>query len=214
MNNILIRQYSQDDRQSVREISFETSFMEQPDKFIDDREIIADALTVYFTDYEPESCFVSVSKGQVIGYLIGTTDGRRLNHIFLMKILPGLILRCLSKGLLFKKKEQQLAKHFLISFLKGEFFVPNCLKQYPALFHINIDKIYRGQNVGHQLIDRFIKLLMEKNIVGVHVSTMSEKAKEFFMRMGFKTQHLSNRSYLKYRLGHKFPFYIMGKSLG
>lgn len=68
MDNIIIRPFRKDDRESVRRISCETAFWGKNRKniFADD-EILADALTMYFTDYEPESCFVA-SVGEVCFY--------------------------------------------------------------------------------------------------------------------------------------------------
>ena len=62
----LIRPYQKEDRPSVRRISCETAFLDADlHDFFSDEEILADALTLYFTDYEPESCFVAELEEQI-----------------------------------------------------------------------------------------------------------------------------------------------------
>jgi N-acetylglutamate synthase-like GNAT family acetyltransferase len=212
MERISVRTFCGDDKEAVRQISYDTSFAERPQEFIDDKDTVADVLTLYFTEYEPGSCLVAVKGETVVGYLIGTKNAWRMNCIFAIKILPRLLWRACQKGVLWRKKERQLIQHFMISVFKKEFFAPNFLTHYPAVLHINIHQNCRGQKIGSQLISRFMDSLKEKNIKGVHVSTMSEKAKEFFMSMGFDVLYRSKRSWLKYRLGYEVPFYILGKA--
>lgn len=213
MSEILIRPYNKDDRQAVRGISFDTSFLGRPEEFVGDLNIVADALTMYFTDFEPESCLVAVEKGRVIGYLTGSMDGRRINRVFLTHVLPKILKQGLFKGIFFREKEWRLIRYYLISFLKGEFYIPNFLSQYPALLHINIDKHYRGRAIGRQLVEKFIKELRGRNIAGVQISTMSEGARAFFGKMEFKILYQGKRSFLKYQLSQDCPLYIMGKAL-
>ena len=61
MNSLyLIRKYKKEDKKSVRRIACDTAFMGEPcEKFFNGRDFLADILILYFTDYEPESCFVA-----------------------------------------------------------------------------------------------------------------------------------------------------------
>ena len=74
-SNIVIRKFNSKDRNGIRGISCDTAFLGKPrTDFFDDDEILADALTLYFTDYEPGSCFVAVYGEKVVGYLVGAKD--------------------------------------------------------------------------------------------------------------------------------------------
>ena len=109
MENILIRKYSKEDRQSVRDIAWETAFMGEPASvFFSDKEIFSDFLTLHFTDYEPESCFIAEYKGNVVGYLIGARDENILKTVSMFKIMPVLFFKALVKGILLKKKDASL----------------------------------------------------------------------------------------------------------
>ena len=58
------------DRALVRELCCDTGFLSHPiDPVFEDREIFADYLTAYYTDWEPESAFVLLINGQIRGYL-------------------------------------------------------------------------------------------------------------------------------------------------
>ncbi|MCR4337661.1 MAG: GNAT family N-acetyltransferase, partial [Candidatus Omnitrophica bacterium] len=78
MNQVHIRQYQPSDRAAVRRINYETAFLGYAPKLFDSPELVADGLTLYFTDWEPESCFVIEDQGRVVGYVMGTKDVRKM----------------------------------------------------------------------------------------------------------------------------------------
>jgi len=214
MEDIVIRKYKKEDRQAVRDIAWETAFMGKPAGiFFSDREIFADFLTLYFTDYEPESCFVAESRGDVIGYLIGAEDEARLKKIFIFKIMPILFIKTITRGVLLKRKDARYLKNCFNSFLKGEFRDPDFSKEYPAVLHINIMESFRKSGIGSKLISSFLGYIAVKKIKGVHLSTMSERAGDFFKTNGFNPIYSALRSYFKHILNKDIAVYIYGKKL-
>jgi GNAT superfamily N-acetyltransferase len=214
MGDIAIRKFEATDRQEVRRISCETAFLGQARGiFIEDNEILADALTVYFTDYEPDYCFVAVDNGRVIGYLTGTKDVRSMRRVFNRKIILPLVVKALCRGSLFKRSARQFLTHVMISFLKGEFCEPDFSGQYPAILHINIADGFRGRGIGSGLIGRYLDFLRGNGIRGVHLGTLSDAAKGFFIKSGFTVLFKGKRSYFRYRLSEDVPYYVLGKIL-
>src|ERR1700758_844851 len=72
-NAFTIRSYRASDRDSVRRLCCQTGFLGSPiDPVYEDRQLFADFLTTYYTDWEPESSFVVESAGQICGYLLGS----------------------------------------------------------------------------------------------------------------------------------------------
>src|SRR3954451_14923331 len=70
---IRIRKYERSDRARVRQLCGDTGFLGNPiDPVFEDREIFADYLTAYYTDWEPESAFVLLVNGEIRGYLLGS----------------------------------------------------------------------------------------------------------------------------------------------
>src|SRR5438105_3518657 len=73
-----IRKYRASDRTAVRRLCCETGFLGNPiDPVFEDRELFADFLTAYYTDWEPESALVLEIAGEIKGYLLGTRHSLR-----------------------------------------------------------------------------------------------------------------------------------------
>jgi len=201
-------------KSAVRKIGCETSFFGRPRAdFLDDDEILADALTLYFTDYEPSSCFVALSGDKVVGYILGAKDEKIMQKIFNLKIAPALFFKALKKKLFLKKSAWFFLLNGAWSFFKGEFFAPNLFRDYPAVLHINIDEDFRGFNIGRRLVDNYLNFLKKESIVGVHCVTFSKGAKTFFLKAGFKLLFESKTTFLRYRFGVKFPYYVFGRKV-
>jgi GNAT superfamily N-acetyltransferase len=212
---LIIRPYRQSDRQAVRQIVWDTAFIGEPaDKFFSGEEILADFLTCYFTDHEPQSCFVAESSGRVVGYLIGAKNASSMEAFFCHKILPKLLLKVLLRGIFIRKKNLILAWNFLRSFVVGEFQMPdNILKPYPATMHINLAEGFRGQGAGAKLVSAYLDYLKAAKISGVFLATSSDKAKDFFRRQGFGLIFEGRRSYYRHITANDTPVYIFAKKL-
>lgn len=214
-SKVIIRKFSALDRESIRRISCETAFVEDKEvEFFSDNEILADALTKYFTDYEPQSCFVAVTNNKVIGYISGAKDARAMEQIFGRRILPGLLIKALRRGVFLNLGNLKLFWYCLISMFKGEFRSPDFSREFPAILHINLDKDSRGLNIGSQLISRFLQYLREEGVPGVHLGTFSQGGNIFFTKVGFNLLFQSKRSYLKPYIGKDLDFYIFGRKCG
>lgn len=214
INNILIRKFKDTDREDTRRISCQTAFPQKHrEDIFEDKEILADFLTLYFTDYEPDSCFVADIKEKVVGYIFGSTDTAVMRRIFSVKIMPRLIVKAVHRGTLFKSTTRRFLLHLVVSFLKGEFFLPDFSKQYPATLHVNVNEDFRRQRIGTQLVEYYIGFLKEKRVGGIHFGVMSEAAKNFFTRFGFDVLFASGRTYLRPYIGRDITYCILGKAL-
>ena len=182
--------------------------------FFDDDEIFADALTIYFTDHEPESCFVAEYDQTVIGYLLGAKDAKRMDKIFAGKIAMSLLAKVLRRGVLIRKKNAQFLSRVFLSLVKGEFKTPDSLKDYPATLHINIIKECRMTGIGSKLINVYLDYLTSQAVKGVHLATMSERGGRFFSKLKFRLLFQGERSYFRYFLGKNVPIYIYGMQTG
>jgi GNAT superfamily N-acetyltransferase len=212
--NVNIRKFENRDRGELRSISHDTAFMGQPASlFFEGREIICDALNSYFTDYEPESCFVAEVNSTVVGYLIGAKNKIAAEKVFQDKIMLRLFWRALKSGVFIKKKNIVFIFSCLTAFLKGGFSTPDFTKEYPATFHINIKNEFRGQNIGTALISAYLSYLKEKLVSGVHLATISRAGADFFSKQSFRLLYEGKRSYFKHILHKDVPLYIYGKKL-
>lgn len=211
MPELIIRQYRREDRQQVRDIAWETAFMGEPASiFFEGKEILADFLTLYFTDYEPESCFVAEVNARVVGYIIGSKDTIHLRKVFKSKISWRLIIKLISSGALLKKKNLIFFFAYLISFFKGELRLPDFSKSYPATVHINLREGFRNLGLGSRLISVYLDYLTREKISGVYLATLSSKASKFFRKQGFNLLYQGQRSHFRNILHRDIAVYIFG----
>lgn len=212
LDSVSIRKFLSCDREDLRRISCETAFSGlKPGMVFSDNEILCDALTLYYTDYEPESCFVAIAENQVVGYIIGTKDVLNMEHLSSKKIFPRLIWKALRRKFFLSIGNLKFIFYCLRSACKGEFFMPNFSKEFPSMLHINIASAYRASGIGERLIRTFETYLKDQHSGGVYFATFSESAKDFFIKMGFSVLFQGKRSYLKPYLGKEVNFYVFGK---
>lgn len=211
---IIIRPYKKEDREVLRKIVCDTAFMGKSSTiFFDGEEVLADSLSLYYTDFEPQSCFVAVLENKVVGYIFGAKDTKVYDKTFFLKIFPKLLAKSFISGVLLKKKNLILLRNFFVSFLKGEFILPDVYKRLPATLHINIKDGYRALGIGGKLIKVFLEYLKKEGVKGVRFATMSDKASEFFLKQGFSLIYKNKRSYFNH-LNEKDVFvYLFGKEL-
>jgi GNAT superfamily N-acetyltransferase len=199
---------------AVRRISCETAFLGHSREgiFADD-EVLADALISVYTDHEPGSCFVAVAQDRVIGYIIGSTNAAALERAFGGKVMVSLVGKAFRRGTFLDGRNWRFFFAVLRSLLGGEFAHPVLFRDYPATLHINLADGFRGKGVGERLIKTYLDYLRSRGALGVHFGTLSERAGEFFKKMGFLVLHQGRRSYLKPFLGRDVTYYVFGMKL-
>ncbi len=212
--SFLIRPYEPKDRGSVRRISTATAMMGEPaSRFFDGDDVLADLLTSYHTDFEPESCFVAEVESKVVGYIIGSVNERKIEQVFFSKVLGPAMLKAIRQGIFLRAKNWALFFQAVRTAITGGFIMPNFIPSYPASLHINVLDGYRTLGMGGSLIRRYLKYLSERNISGVHMATMSEKAGLFFAKYGFALLHRGRRSYFRHVIGNDVPLLVYGRKL-
>ena len=93
----LIRRYRRSDRDAVRKLCCDTGFLGDPiDPVYEDRELFADFLTTYYTNWEPESSFVIEKDGEIRGYLLGSRKPL-LNQLYSFWQNVSLFLKALTR---------------------------------------------------------------------------------------------------------------------
>jgi len=213
-NSINIRKFENRDRDQVRSISYDTAFMGQPASiFFEGKEVICDALSLYFTDYEPESCFVAEVNSKVIGYLMGAKDKLIVENVFKDKIMFNLFYKALKSGVFLNKKNITFIFRCLMGMFMGSFVAPDLVKDYPAILHINVKEEFRGQRIGATLIAAYLEYLKINKISGVQLATMSQAGAGFFSNQGFRLLHEGKRPYFRHILHKDVPVFIYGKRL-
>lgn len=209
-----IRKFQVKDKAAVRQIVYDTALMgESAGLFFQGQEVISDAFSLYFTDYEPGSCWVAEVNDQIVGYLIGAKNKIAAEEIFNGQLALPLLLKALKSGIFLRMKNLTFIFSCLIDLVKNGMHTPDFNPDYPATFHLNIKAGFRGQDIGAQLIQAYLDYLKIEGVPGVHLATMSRRAANFFLAQGFKQLYQGKRSYFRHILHRDVPLYIFGKRL-
>ena len=183
------------------------------DAFFQDREILCDFLTRYYTDYEPQGAFIADAGGKVVGYLISARDVTTMEKTFRRVVFPRLVLKSLLRGTLLHPKNLHFFVRCIISLVRGELRSVDLSDAHVATLHINIRDGFRGKGVGDKLLHAFDFYLRQARVPEVIASTASEEAGKFFMRHGFRHIVSIDRSYWRHVTGKKTKVSLYGKRL-
>jgi len=169
----------------VRALCGDTAECGAPTKF-PDRELVADLVTAYYTDIEPEHSWVAEHEGKVVGYLNGCLDSRRWWRALRRLALPA-VLRSVGRGVLWRRETWRVL--LAGSRQLGQPGIPRArlFAEYPAHVHINVRTGLRGQTVGRQLFEKFEAQARTAGVAGIHANVHAENAggQAFFACLGF-----------------------------
>jgi GNAT superfamily N-acetyltransferase len=195
-SDLHIRPYETRDRAAVRQICADTADAGQPvERFFPDREVIADLLTNYYTQFEPQSTWV-VDKGDgVVGYLTGCLNTKRFTRTMVWRIGPGLFFKALVRGTFWHPQTLRFFRANIGLWLTGEHAAHSMLQEYPAHLHINLRDGFRGHGIGRELVQAFLDHAAKAGVRGVHasVSANNPRACHFFEQLGFIEVHREPR---------------------
>jgi len=197
-----IRNFQPADRARVRELCCATGFLGNPiDPVFEDRELFADYLTGYYTDWEPESAFVLLLNGEIRGYLLGSRHAfRQQCYGFYQNI--SLFLRGMTRYARYNAASKKFVQWILSTAWRE---VPAAPRK-TAHFHINLLADARQVATTRALMDSYLKYLHacgEKRVYGQMVVFEDRRSTKMFERYGFKV--LNKSEITKYRDIHPHP---------
>jgi len=201
----LIRGYRASDRESVRKLCCETGFLGEPiDPVYQDRELFADFLTTYYTDHEPESCFLLEVDGEISGYLLGSRKPLQ-NQLYALYQNVWLFFRALTRYFRYNQRSRRFIRWILAY---GWREVPAQPRQVPH-FHINLLPEARKVSTTRALMSAYLSYLYrsgEKRVCGQIVTFESRRGEKMFERYGFKV--LNRAEITKYKAFYPESVYL------
>jgi hypothetical protein len=201
----IVRKYAPRDREAIRHLCCETGFLGNPiDPVFEDREIFADYLTAYYTDWEPEASFVLEQDGVVKGYLLGS---RRPLHQQVYGFFQN--LRLFLVGMARYSGYRRETRDFIHWILKNSWREVPAAPRRTAHFHINLLPEAKGLAGSHGMLKAYCDFLRghgEKAVFGQMVTFESRRGAKLFERFGF--QVVEKREITKYRGKHPEPVYL------
>src|SRR5256885_17242899 len=191
-----IRSLRRSDRDAVRRLCCDTGFLGTPiDQVYEDRQLFADFLTTYYTDWEPESSFVIEIGGEIRGYLLGSRKPLRNQlYSFWQNVSP--FLKALTRYFRYNAASRRFVLWILMN---GWREVPAAPRRGPH-FHINLLPDARKMSTARALISAALSYLYrcgEKRGYGQIVTFESRRGEQMFERYGFKV--LNRAEITKYK---------------
>ena len=200
-----IRKFQPADRERVRELCCETGFLGNPiDPVFEDRELFADYLSAYYTDWEPESAFVLLMNGEIRGYLLGSRHPFR-QQLYNLYNNVALFLR----GVVRYPRYNAASKKFVHWILRQAWREVPASPRRTAHFHVNLLADARSVAQTRALMDSYLRYLSEngeKRVFGQMVVFEDRRGTRMFERYGFKV--LNKAEITKYRDLHPGPVYL------
>ena len=201
----IIRSYRKSDRDGVRKLCCNTGFLGEPiDPVYEDRQLFADFLTTYYTDWEPESSFVLEIDGEIRGYLLGSRKPL-LNQLYSFWQNVSLFLKALSRYFLYNQRSRRFIRWTLVH---GWREVPAAPRRVPH-FHINLLPEARKMSTTRALMSAYLSYLYrcgEKRVYGQIVTFESRRGEKMFERYGFKV--LNRAEITKYKAFYPESVYL------
>ena len=187
-NQVIVRPYEWRDREVVRQLCCDTADRGRPiEPLYNDREVFADLVTRYYTDYEPGATWIAEWEGQVVGYLTGCLDRPRYQRVVLWRVAPAAIVRAMRRGALSSRQSWDWVCAALHTWRCRGLRWRSPENRYSAHLHINVRDGFRGQQVGKQLVQRFLDQARAMRVRGVYAAIRSDnvRSQRFFERLGF-----------------------------
>lgn len=203
--NFVIRKFQPADRARVRELCCATGFLGKPiDPIFEDRELFADYLTAYYTDWESKSAFVLLVDGEIRGYLLGSRHPfRQQLYNLYNNVALGL------RGLFRYRHYNAASKRFVHWILREAWREVPAAPRRTAHFHINLLPDARQVATTRALMDAYLKYLCahgERSVYGQMVVFEDRRSTKMFERYGFRV--LNKIEITKYRDVHPEPVYL------
>ena len=200
-----IRPFQPADRARVRELCCATGCLGDPiDPVFEDRELFADYLTAYYTDWEPESAFVLLVNGDLRGYLLGSRRPAR-QQLYNLYNNVALFLRGIVRYPRYSAASKKFVRWILTQAWRE---VPQAPRR-TAHFHLNL--LADARSVAHTraLMDTYLRYLHERGerrVFGQMVVFEDRRGTKMFERYGWKV--LNRSEITKYRDVHPAPVYL------
>ncbi|HEY5741008.1 MAG TPA: hypothetical protein VIS99_00595 [Terrimicrobiaceae bacterium] len=202
---LLVRKFESRDREAIRFLCCQTGFLGKPiDPVFQDRELFADYLTSYYTDIEPESCFVLEQNSRVVGYLLGSRrPSRQQIYSFFQNIR--LFLRAVSRY----RGYNRPTREFIGWILRNSWREVPAAPRRTAHFHFNVlpeAQSVMGTGAMMNAYFDYLREKGEKTVFGQIVTFESRRGAKVLERYGFRV--IEKREITKWRDKHPEPVYL------
>jgi ribosomal protein S18 acetylase RimI-like enzyme len=185
VGKIEIRAYREGDASRIAQICYDTGFMgESASCYWRHQASFTRVWLASYIEREPQSLFVALYNGVVVGYLSGCVDSRDFPSVQQLRrrnaLRYGLYLRPATAPYFWRLLRDAVSVH-------GDSGPVVDLSRWSSHLHMNLLPEARGLGVGCQLLETFFDYLKASGSTGCHLGTVAENtaAVAFFEKNGF-----------------------------
>lgn len=184
---VVIRSYESSDREAVMRVQFETGLLGGCMSAVLDDEWLFTREVAYYLDEEPESVFVAVDEGEVVGYVLGCLDDS--NHSSLRALLAQ-VKHILTRWFSLSRTDRVFWGGRLCWLVRAVIGPERKLATPPNAGHLHINVLprARGEGVGSLLLERFFSYARSNGVSCLHADgflTRLNPNASFWGRHGF-----------------------------
>lgn len=172
LDNVIVRQYREKDREGVRRICCETGFLGHPiDPIYQDRELFADLFTKPYLDHEPEWTLVVESGGRIAGYLTGSVRSSFNRTLMLCGFQTAckMLRRLLAGNYSLHPRSEQFVRWVLVKGLAEQPKHP----ENAGHLHMNLERPLRWGWAARRLLSMYENMLYAAEIDHYYVKFFS-----------------------------------------
>ena len=180
---IEIRNFHPSDLYQLYKICLETGASGEDATGTIDPELLGHIYAAPYALADPSLCFVLVTDGWPMGYILGTADSLAFGHWLEENWWPGLRAKYPQQDLVDSRTKE------LIDEIRSDQVVNEAYYQeYPAHLHIDLLKPVQSEGYGSRLMDTFLRALADRQVPGVHlgVGKSNERAVAWYPKFGFE----------------------------
>lgn len=186
---VVLRPYRRDDRAGVRQVCGDTAERgESIENLYSDRRLAVDLVSRYYTDFEPQSCWVAEAEGRIVGYLMAAVNSSRHHRIMAWRILPSALLSAVLRGALWRAETWRMVAAAFPNIRRFRERTNLAAAGFPAHVHVNLLSEFRGQGLAQGLMTAFLQRMVARGVPGVQAAVRADNppAIAFFERIGFR----------------------------
>lgn len=218
----IIRKFRYPDRKRVAEIFIDNAFSGlQVQKIFPRFGFLAWAMMGRYFIFRRDLFWVAEdSRGRVVGFICGDTDGFLLNLAKFVLLFPVVLFQFLVDAIFITRQGWVFLYRFFRSTIRGEFGFSRkgILLEFPAHLHINIERDLRQEGLGSELMEVFLKDLDRKGIKGLHLRLYDVeeggRVYRFFRKFGFEEAFRKKISFFSAEEGEKMYLITMVRKMG
>ena len=187
IENVIIRPYQPEDRPAIRRICCDTGFLGNPiETIFSDREIFADLFAAPWLDYGADWAWVAEARGRVVGYLLGSVSPH-FNYTLLYSGFQT-TMKMMTRAATGRYARHPRTRHFIRWLLLNGYREQPRHPDNAAHLHLNLEKSYRGRDLGLRLWQAYEEQLARariQNCYGAFFSWPKRRPEAVYSRLGF-----------------------------